>query len=1698
MNIRVIALLLAGMIPAFAADESEHKLAMYGGDEVDPAPLHFDNFGESEQSGAWTRLLKYKLWGTSFFETGTVEVEDSVGWTGCAKCKWQNTNAGLVLGGPISFNGDVSLGNETTFLTGPTRIEGDFTTGNANNGKIYGTVCVKGSVNGEAQKLIEATKNSDNPGILFYGNNAHGGECSDELVLPVDDKLKVPSIDWTKVNTRGTLRVENGGTYLDATGGNPSEELTLYFDEIAFENDSKLYIVMPEGGRLTRIFTRHVTFKTHPLIQVVYGTKEHNTEVLNEDYAGNLLFYVDDDILLENTDNVIFQGSFLSTGRLTYTSNGKFAGQLIANELKLGNQINGKNFRFVPYNPPKILLESKARIEEGRTDPQDILVTLNRTASTNVTFNYCFEFKNKNEKIDGFDAASEARLDLNKMPLPICNGQSVSKSAMISNGKDNTESSIAAIVVDDNIRQNDEAFILKIWNLTGAVIGTSANKGDFKVIIEDNDSKPVNKDTTVTGYEDTDLLIDRFPVYMGDQSINNTYEVKIVTLPEKGRLTLSGKDVKVDDVISSNTLKNLVFRGAPDSSGSPYTSFKYIAIVDGEITDAASTVTINLLPENDPPVAKNNEPTIYFYEISHKLSDKSESFEIVDPDDNEFTYEFDNTDANYKKVSDLFAIDSKTGVVSVKEKAVLDYESADSVFTIKVKITDAGGKTDSDRKSITPKLTIKILDENEKPTIEDASAVVAERTPNGTEVVRMIASDPDIYNVEFSKLTYEIITKDVPFTMDSNKILVADGSRLVYKTQPKWEFEVRVIDGKGLSDTATVVITVTEQDFPPHIFCVTGDDDCNGPFYVDENSETGFVIHEFGVSDEKYLNDLKVTLEDVDKTGADSLFNAVLGPVSNNSARSLKIVVKDKNKLDYEKIIDTHKVRIVVTNPKGLNAAIERTIVVNDVNETPDIEDQFFTVNETALVGTSVGFVVATDPDKNPEFNKLTFSKVEGSGWFNVLESGEIKLLKELDYKKDSVHVMKVRVTDGTNSNTANVTIKVLKERKISIVDIIEADNADSTWFYPEIIYTHTPTLHYTWRECVKDTLHCVQKEGDTTLVTGVNKIVKTFQDPTTDEMGYDEVTVYYSDETPIVEISTNKKTVVAKNIYSIVEKVDANDKNVYVNHTENDVTVKIVDNAMNTDTSFVVKIDLGKKIDVPTTTLNAMNAVVKEGVALNDAPGKVTRTPVNGNGTKVSYNDKVGGVDVTISYMVDENGEVQKQDVIGEKGKKISTEVITVSYETEINGKKVTVSYEADGFTGAPIYVDADGHKTFNSEKNGIYTVSYGADNDPSMQISYFIDKNGKIVANANGDKGYNVSYTYVNKFGNAAKQDIFVVLDMVGPEVKIVSPVDNASIFGNYTDVVWTVGGVEQDTLKVQSLKRGTNVIVRYFQDKAGNVTSDTVYVIMKNAKDVDINVEKPVTIVNRDSVEKYYEVNAPVDGERFAVSIYNTKTNKEIETQVGFRPGHVKKGSGEQPYEGLDGHLGPTLAIDVKLPMANAVGGLATLDDIVGEDGMVAIEGVDAANSEKMTVNEYAQAYCTDEFVKDMGSDLSKMNLFDTKMNVNISVFTNSGSFVDSYSFTQDLNDAEQVNDVGMLKMFFEQKPDKDGYVRTAKGVSYGTGAYVYKADVTMKSTLRCTLPPVKDVSNTQVKGAVRVTTDDLLKKFGYKRPEYKIKK
>ena len=1045
-----------------------------------------------------------------------------------------------------------------------------------------------------------------------------------------------------------------------------------------------------------------------------------------------------------------------------------------------------------------------------------------------------------------------------------------------------------------------------------------------------------------------------------------------------------------------------------------------------------------------------------------------------------------------KDTSGLFTLDPITGVVTVKDPMVFDYERViDYEITVKVSDgVDAGNGETADGvivQSSERKVVIRVIDVNEAPEIEPQKFAVNEELPVGTVIEgNLVSTDPDTLNHYYSASIYSAVSGDTALflvnedgTIETKTVMDYEKYAATGDTVFTLVVEVKNVlgnDGKvatettALWDTATVTIVLRNVNEPPAILTDT--------VRVKENSEGGTIVD---------------TVEAVDPENPNETITFVqVGTSDFDVSEDGVITVKKGATIDYEKT-PVLKITVKVSDSHGVSQTKDIVVVVEDENEPPTIKDQVVTFSEDDPIGKEKGPLAADDPDKDPKNSTLKFSLVGEPEMFDVLEDGKVKLLDSLDYEKDSVYYITVRVTDGEFSDTAKVTVRIKNVVEYSEVKITKAENTDSLWKYPDTLYVNKPDLDFCWSEGIKGASNQKEFCADTTLTPGKTKITRKYYDPTTDHPGVATLIVYYSTAAPEVSLTKDADPEFKANIYTIVEKAERDETTFFINSKKTVVKVAVTDTASDVHESFSVKLELDN-LSIPSKYYSTMASIAEDILPLNESAKGATRTPVNGEKIAVSYTEIVNGTEIEVTYYTDMKGNILK----GESGK----EEMTVSYTKTIDGKQVTMSFQANAATG----------RLIETKDGASYTVSYDYVDSKknSVHVSYDVDEKGKIVKDSNGDIGYTVSYSYVNKYGNSAVEQVKIVLDTKPPMVWIKSPVKDQVINSNMVAVEWyvSVSGDSadftlQDTLNLQGLENGANPIVRFFIDKAGNIASDTVFVIMKGSKDVDIAVEKPVTIITADKVSEYYtEDNMPVKNQTFAVSIANPSTDEEKETQIGgsFK---TKKGSGEQPYPGKKAkHLGPTLGVDVKLPVYTSggvfhSGGLATLDDLLGKDGMIAEKGLDADGGKKYTVDEYVDKFCTADFsatYQKNNKDLSGLPLYNTKMKVKIWVFTTLGTFVDYYTFTQELNDPDYVNEAGLLKMYFELKPDKEGYVRTESGKLYATGAYIYKTEVELISDLNCTLPPI-GADNNLTMGSVRKTSDDLTKSFGYKRPDYK---
>ncbi|MDC8448276.1 MAG: DUF4347 domain-containing protein [Nitrospira sp.] len=266
-----------------------------------------------------------------------------------------------------------------------------------------------------------------------------------------------------------------------------------------------------------------------------------------------------------------------------------------------------------------------------------------------------------------------------------------------------------------------------------------------------------------------------------------------------------------------------------------------------------------------------------------------------------------------------FAINSATGVITVANGTLLDYESTPSHDVI-VRVTDSGGLTYDEM------FTINLTNVNDAPTDLSLSAnTVAENAANGTVVGTVTGTDPDSGDTKSYSLTDAAGGR---FAIDSatGVITVADGTLLNYENTSSHDVTVRVTDSGGLTYDETFTINLTDVNEAPTSISLNSNT-------VEENAANGTVVGTASTMDQDAGD--SHTYQLMDNAGGRFAINSSTG----------QITVADGSLLNYENAI-SHSVAVRVTDSGGLTYDETFTINLTNVNEAPAGADATVAVNE--------------------------------------------------------------------------------------------------------------------------------------------------------------------------------------------------------------------------------------------------------------------------------------------------------------------------------------------------------------------------------------------------------------------------------------------------------------------------------------------------------------------------------------------------------------------------------------------------------------------------------------------------------------------------------------------------------------------------------------------------------------------------------
>ncbi len=427
---------------------------------------------------------------------------------------------------------------------------------------------------------------------------------------------------------------------------------------------------------------------------------------------------------------------------------------------------------------------------------------------------------------------------------------------------------------------------------------------------------------------------------------------------------------------------------------------------DGYILGTSNLLPLSVIPATGE--ASNTAPTFTDgASTTRSVAENTASGQNIgsvvaatDAEDDTLTYTLSGTDAA------SFTIDSSSG--QIQTSSALNYETKSS-YSVIVTATDPGGLSD------TINVTISITDVNEvvaPKAPEFTEGTSATRTvAENTAAAQNIGSAVSATDENDDTLTYSLSGTDAAsFDIDTTNGQIKTKVSLNYETKSSYAVVVTASDGT-LSDTINIAINVTDANDAP----------------VFANDSTTLSIAENTAANTTIGDPVSATDED-----EDTLTYTLAGTdAASFDIDSTNGQLKTKASLDYESKT-SHSVTITANDGDNASDTINVTINITDVEETVTQNAPVFTegasatrtVAENTAVAQSIGSAVsATDADEDT----LTYalSGTDAATFGIVSTTGQLQTKGSLNYETKSSYSVVVTASDGSLSDTINITINV-------------------------------------------------------------------------------------------------------------------------------------------------------------------------------------------------------------------------------------------------------------------------------------------------------------------------------------------------------------------------------------------------------------------------------------------------------------------------------------------------------------------------------------------------------------------------------------------------------------------------------------------------------------------------------------------------
>ncbi|MBP5364494.1 MAG: cadherin domain-containing protein, partial [Bacteroidales bacterium] len=383
-----------------------------------------------------------------------------------------------------------------------------------------------------------------------------------------------------------------------------------------------------------------------------------------------------------------------------------------------------------------------------------------------------------------------------------------------------------------------------------------------------------------------------------------------------------------------------------------------------------------------------------------------------------------------------FVINPTTGVISVAEGAVLDYETKNT-YNLKVVASDESGVAGQTVQTATTSVVIKLIDLNEKPIfVEPATPLEFDEHVKDAIVGTLTYDDLDTASM-FRNDKYECTDcDDKGFDIDEDTGVLKTTRAFDYETEEHtYELNIVIYDAsdKNLTATGTVTVTLRDVNEPPFL------------------KETVFSVLE----SDPVVTVLNKNVEGVDIDGPDISFNYFIMNGENEGQETNEFHLDPKtgkitvlSKLDYE-MASSYSFKVRVRDEHDSYSDTTVTINVVDVNEAPHFTNKTAVIEIPENASFSSNKVIYEDTDKYNDFvkNELVILEGKDSEFFDITSDGVIKPKNGvvLDYEVKQEYEIDVRVRDANTDDDCNYIYPDLYEDKTFKVVVTEAEEPDPT-----------------------------------------------------------------------------------------------------------------------------------------------------------------------------------------------------------------------------------------------------------------------------------------------------------------------------------------------------------------------------------------------------------------------------------------------------------------------------------------------------------------------------------------------------------------------------------------------------------------------------------------------------------------------------